>query len=340
MTEKEWLDLDIDQLELLDVTEFEKTRVKQYVVKKRKKTSLLRNIAVASIIIISATTASGFAFPSLASQLPFMNNVIQLFNDEEHRYEAFEDFSTDFNLTQSSNGITIMIDDAVYDGTNITVTYAIETEHDFGETMQEKAPNWFDVTGSHALDGTEEIKRISDTSYIGISTFTPSFENDVYPEKVEVTWTPKAFISLANDLEVKGDWSFSFSLERLKGNLQHVNQTVGQEGINFTLQTIEFTDVSTVITYEQVVTDELVSKWPMVTPTFRIKDNLGHVYVDGTNGGGVSRENGKLYNGTTGFGKIQDGASQLIITPIEIASEMSGLAHTEIELEPIVIDLK
>lgn len=37
MTEKEWLDLDIDQLELLDVTEFEKTRVKQYVVKKRKK---------------------------------------------------------------------------------------------------------------------------------------------------------------------------------------------------------------------------------------------------------------------------------------------------------------
>jgi len=340
MTKKEWLDLDIENLELLDATEFEKAQVKQHVLKKRKKTPIWRSIAIASIIIISTTAATGFAFPSLAAQLPFMDNVIQFFKDDEQRYADFEDFSTDFNLSQSSNGITIMIDNAVYDGTNITVTYAVETEYDFGEAMQQKAPNWFDVTGSNGMGGTSEIKRISDTRYIGISTFTPTFSGDASPENVEVTWTPQAFISLTNELEIEGDWSFAFSLDRLKGDLQLLNLTTQQDDINFTLQSIEFTDVSTVITYEQVVTDELVAKWPMVTPAFRITDNLGNVYVDELGGGGVAKDNGKLFNGTTAFGKIQEGASELIIQPVEIASQMSGQGHIKIELDPIVIDLK
>lgn len=340
MTKKEWLNLDIDNLELLDVTDMEKAQVKQHVLKKRKKTPIWRSIAIASIIIIGTSAATGFAFPSLAAQLPFMDNVIQFFKDDEQRYADFEDFSTDFNLSQTSNGLTIMIDNAVYDGTNITVTYAIETEHDFGETMQEKAPNWFDVAGSNVMGGTEQIKRISDTRYIGISTFTPTFDGDVSPESVEVTWTPQAFISLTNDLEVEGEWSFAFSLNRLKGDLQLVNLTTEQDDIKFTLQSIEFTDVSTIISYEQVATDELVAKWPMVTPAFRITDDLGNVYADLASDGGVAKENGKLFNGTTAFGKIQEGASQLIIQPIEIASQMSGLGHIEIELEPIIINLK
>ena len=61
-----------------------------------------------------------------------------------------------------------------------------------------------------------------------------------------------------NELEVKGDWSFDFSLERLEGDLQLVNETVQHKDVNFTLQSVEFTDVSTVIAYEQVVTDELL----------------------------------------------------------------------------------
>ena len=343
MTKKEWFDLDIDHLETLDVTEIEKARVKQHVLKnpkKSKKTTLWRNFAVASVIIISATTVSGFAFPSLASQLPFMDNVIQFFNDDEHRYEAFEDFSTDFNLSQTSNGITVMIDNAVYDGTNITVSYAIETEHDFGEAMKVKAPYWFDVAGATGSGGGDQITKISDTRYVGLASFTPHFKDNVYPETVEVTWAPKAFTSMSNNQEIEGEWSFTFSLDQLEGDLQLVNRTIQQEDVNFTLQSIEFTDVSTVISYEQGVTDKLVATWPSVTPVFRIKDNLGNVYVDETSGGGVSRDNGKTFEGTTTFGPMQEGASQLIIQPVEIASQLSGQGHIEIELEPIVIDLK
>ena len=44
--------------------------------------------------------------------------------------------------------------------------------------------------------------------------------------------------------------------------------------------------------------------------------------------------------GTTEFGTIQEGAGQLIIQPIEIASLNFGKGHIKIELDSIVIDLK
>ena len=64
------------------------------------------------------------------------------------------------------------------------------------------------------------------------------------------------------------------------------------------------------------------------------------MYINETGGGGMSPDNGKTFKGTTAFGTIQEGASQLIIQPIEIASHKSGQGHNEIKLDPIVIDLK
>ncbi|WP_214484872.1 hypothetical protein [Bacillus sp. SM2101] len=64
------------------------------------------------------------------------------------------------------------------------------------------------------------------------------------------------------------------------------------------------------------------------------------IVIGETGSGGVSLDNGKAFEGTTIFGTIQEGASQLIIQPVEIVSLMSGQGHIEIELDPIVIELK
>ncbi|MER2170989.1 MAG: DUF4179 domain-containing protein, partial [Psychrobacillus psychrodurans] len=132
MSLKKWMDLDIDNLDFVEVTDMEKARVKQHVLKKHKKAPLWRNIAVASIVVLSATVTTGFAFPTIASQIPFMENIIGYFTDDE-RSSNFETFSTDIGLVETSNGTTVMIENAVYDGTNITVSYAIETEHPFSD---------------------------------------------------------------------------------------------------------------------------------------------------------------------------------------------------------------
>lgn len=338
MSLKKWMDLDIDNLDLLEVTDTEKARVKQHILKKRKKAPIWRNIAVASIVLLGATVTTGFAFPSFASQIPFMDNIIGYFTDDE-RFSNFETFSTDVGLVETSNGITVMIENAVYDGTNITVSYAIETEHPFGDNLGSLSHHWFDVKESIGGSGSGEMKKITDTRYVGVSTITPHFKNDVNPETVQVTWEPTTF-SNVEGVEVTGDWSFAFSLERLEGNLELLNETVQNEDVIFILQSVEYTPVSTIISYEQVVTDELLKSWESVTPVFRVTDDLGHVYLDELGGGGMSHDNGKTFKGTTEFGTIQEGASQLIIQPIEIASLNYGKGHIEIELDPIVIDLK
>ena len=296
-------------------------------------------VAVAMVLGLSITSVA-FAFPSIAAQIPFMDNVISFFNDGERDYKDFETFSTDIGLAQTSNGTTVMIDNAVYDGTNVTILYAIETEQEVEQEIEIRAMNWFDVVGARGKRGSEKITKISDNRYVGLASFTPDFEDEKYPETIEITWIPEAFKSLSNDLELEGDWSFAFSLNRLEGDLELLNETVQNENMNFTLKSIEFTDVSTVISYEQLVSGELFKEWQSVTPVFYVTDDLGNVYMNGTSGGGMSPDNGRTFKGTSDFGAINEGASKLIIRPVQIASLNYGKGHTEIELEPIVIDLK
>ncbi len=340
MSIKEWLELDIDQLELEQISEAEKARVKNHVLNKPKKPNAWKKFSVAAAILISATAATSFAFPSVASQIPFMDNVIHYINDEYKQYTNFESFSSDIGLVQTDNGMTVMIDNAVYDGTNITVSYAIETEHEFGDTLHVRAPYWFEVAGSNGSGGTGGVSKISDTRYVGLASITPRFKNNEYPEKVDITWEPKAFYNTVTNTEVEGDWSFAFSLERLEGDLQLVNETTANSEVSFTLSSIEFTDVSTIISYHQSVQDSLLKNWESVSPVFYITDNLGNKYMDGTGGAGTTHDDFQTFKGTTSFGAIHKDATQLIIQPVEVASLLYGKGHIEIELEPIIIDIK
>lgn len=341
MSKKEWMDIDIDNLDLLEVSDVEKARVKQHVLKKRKKSKTWRNIVIAAVIMVSVTGATGFAFPTIAAQIPFMNHVISYFSNEEQQiYKNFDTFSTEMGLAKTSNGITVMIDKAVYDGTNITVSYALETKHDLGDEREITARNWFRVEGADGGTFSEDVRKISNTRYVCIATFTPDFKDNRKPNEVQVTWKPEAFYSFSKDREFKGDWTFNFSLNRIEGDKLLVNKTVKNKNIDVTLSSIVFTDVSTIIAYDQIVTDEFLKKWPSVTPMFRVTDDLGHVYLEGSGGGGVTNDNGKTFKGSTTFQSIQKDANKLIIQPIVFASLMYGNGHKKIELDPIIIDLK
>lgn len=340
MSMKEWMKLDIDNLETEPVTELEKQHVKQHVLKKRKKTPLWRSLGAAAVILISATTVTTFAFPSVASQIPFMNNVMSFFDDDYGQYTNFEVFSDDLGLVDSDNGISILIDHAVYDGTNIIVSYALETEKNLGKSIAVSGGNWFDVKGAIAMGGSDQIIQIDDTHYVGVAEFTPTFKTGENPKTIEVTWEPKAFYNHEAATEVKGDWSFKFSLNRLDGTVIALNETTENEQVSITLNSVEFTNVSTVLSYKQFASDELRNAWLSVVPVFTVKDDLGNIYVDGLGGGGSTSDDFITFTGTTSFGAIKDGATKLFIEPTAIASLENGRGHEKIQLNTIMIELK
>ena len=339
MSMKDWMELDIDNLETEPVTELEKQRVKQHVLKKRKKTPFWKSLGAAAVILISATTVTTFAFPSVASQIPFMNNVMSFFDDDYGQYTNFELFSDDLGLVDSDNGISILIDHAVYDGTNIIVSYALETEKNLGKSIGVSGGNWFDVKDAIGMGGSDYIIQIDDTHYVGKAEFKPTFKTGVNPETIEVSWKPKAFYNYETSLEVKGDWSFNFSLHRVDGTVVAVNETVENEQVSLTLNSIEFTDVSTVLAYTQFASEDLRKDWLSVTPTLKVKDDLGNIYVDGLGGGGTTSDDFITFTGTTSFGAIKEGATRLFVEPTVIASLENGRGHEKIQLDAIVIEL-
>lgn len=330
MKMEEWTMIDFDHLELEDVTASEKARVKQHVLHKKRKRPIWRTVAIASSIVLAINLIPAIAFPSFASQLPFMSDVFRYFEQSDDRNEKFETYSTSVDDVQSSNGLTLMIDRAVYDGSAITVSYAIETEHPLGEGTSIIPRQQFDIDGAIGGSETSELQKLTDTRYVGMSTITPSFKKSMLPNQVHVSWSPKAFLNEMTNLTIEGDWSFAFTLSRLDQQIQsiHASTTDGTHTVH--VKSIETTAYSTTIRYDQVISSKHDSDAKDMVPVFRITDDLGHLYVEGLGGGGRLEHDRLVFSGSTTFHALDPSARRLTIEP-SISDESL--------FEPIVIDL-
>jgi hypothetical protein len=335
---KDWLDLDVESIESMDLSDSKKANIKNNILAgyKKKKYIRLRHLTAAAIIGVSAVTAMGFSFPMVASQIPFMQNIISYFNDENTIYENYGDFATEIGQVQTSNGISVLIENAVYDGTSLSLSYAVETEIDLGPST--RMSNHFYVKGASGMGSHGTLQKISDTTYVGIEKITPHFDGAA-PDEIEVSWQPKAFIDGTANTEVKGDWQFDFTLSKLDGELQLINQSVTDHGVTVVVDSLEKNDMSTVIHYEQFVEAAILKQWPNVSTEFStIQDDLGNTYiVDGN--GGKSTDNGLTFKWSGTIQSIDPSARSLTLIPSIYFSLGSGKGGETKEMEPIIINL-
>ncbi|AZV43875.1 DUF4179 domain-containing protein [Peribacillus asahii] len=334
---KKLVDINIDEIEPVEVSEFEKKRVKQYVLGTKKKIKAYKYIAVAVTITIGATIATSFAVPSLASQIPIINNIMGYFIDENSYNSNFAEVATDISQVQSSNGVSVMIEDAVYDGSSITVSYAIETNKDLGTNPYMSAS--FDVKGAEGMGATGTIEKVRETTYVGTEKITPHF-NGNKPDNIEISWEPEAFVNMETNESVTGDWHFAFEVQSLENKKEVVNQSVTDHGVSVVISSYETNDLSTVIQYEQFVDEHILDEWPEVTVEIKnVQDNLGNSYsVDGN--GGTSRDNGLSFEWSSTIKSIDPNAKTLTIVPVIYFSLGSGKGLETKEMDPIRIDLK
>lgn len=336
MSIKKWAEIDVNSIELLEVEDADKQRVKSFVLKQKKQTKWKR-LSLTAAIIIGITTATVLAFPTYIAQIPFVGSIMSYLKDDYNRFAEFEAFSNDIGLEQTSNGITVSIDKAIYDGRNITVSYVVETE----EIVEDLRPSagWFAVKGASLNIGGLDIKKVSDTRHVGYINYIPLFPNNEFPEVVQITMNPTYFYSHQQNFLVNGDWLFEFSLTKLDSDIKLINQIAMHEKVNVLIESLTFTDVSTIMSYEQILEPELLATWHTVFPTFYIVDDLGNVYMDGLelSGGGITINTNELsHKGVTTFGAVNKQATQLIIKPIAV----KGLNdENKIELESITVDI-
>ena len=133
--------IDDNEFEEMEVTEFEKAKVKSALKKsiprKKKRMDWKMNVAAAAIVLGLSATTLGLTFPAYAGNIPVIGDIFRfLDNGKTGLYDNYKEYSTEMNMTQESNGIKMTINDAVFDGETVAITYSIESDRDLGEDLQ------------------------------------------------------------------------------------------------------------------------------------------------------------------------------------------------------------
>ncbi|WHY78495.1 DUF4179 domain-containing protein [Neobacillus sp. WH10] len=321
------LNIDENEFEEMEVNELEKAHIKRSlkkeINKKKKRNSWKKSVTAASIIVgLSVTTF--VAYPAYAGNIPVIEDIFRFFdngkpgfynnkkensqNKETGLYYDYKKFSSELNITKESNGVKITINDAVFDGKTLTLTYTIESEQDLGNadiTMPR-------ITGMKAYGGTGKTSKIDTNKYVGI--LTVSNIEDKKLDVAHINWDIDHIQNPDNQTVIKGDWKFAFSLNATDSKIQLTDGIAEKNGVKVSIGKISFNPMSFTVYYDQEVTEMVKNKWDGVDVELEIKDDLGNIY-SGEDNGGMRKDSSYHVSGSKTFEKLDPNATKLIITP-------------------------
>lgn len=79
----------------------------------------------------------GYTFPAHAGSIPIVKNIFQFIDgDRSFLYENYKEFSTAIELSEMSKGVEITINDALYDGETIFITYSLKSKKKLGDQLR------------------------------------------------------------------------------------------------------------------------------------------------------------------------------------------------------------
>lgn len=249
--------------------------------KKKKRRNWLVPAVAASLLVIGVSAATLASSPALANymaQLPVVGNVFAIFAEEEEGLLEYERFSEDVGLSQTSNGITITIEQAVYDGTKVTFTYTVASEGKIDASARLTGmPQLLEAEGPNSSMEWETVGN----GIVGIAEITHLDES---ARQVNVRWEPESLNAESGD--IKGDWKFEFAVAQLiNTDAIDLDETVSNSGVAVHFSKVTFTDISVNIAYQQLVDPSVLEHWEAVEAELLAQDNLGNVYPVPYNGG-------------------------------------------------------
>ncbi|MGF7045636.1 hypothetical protein J2T13_000096 [Paenibacillus sp. DS2015] len=303
-----------EEFEELQVNELEKSRIKstlkKSINKNKKVTSCKRYVTVASIIVGLSFTTLGITFPAYASSIPVIGDIFSFLNNESTGlYDNYKEYSTAMNTTTESEGITVTINDAIYDGNTVTLTYSIESEQDLGENLMIHGNPM--LKGSKGMAGSSKISKVDKHHYVGI--FNATYLSNNKEDTVEIKWDLDSIINQDKQQEIKGNWEFAFTLKATESKSQFIGQSAEQDGVKVSVNKISINPMSVIIYYDQEVSEKVSNKWHEVYVELAIKDDLGNIY-SGEGNGGSGKDSYTMSLSKT-IEKLEQNATKLIVTP-------------------------
>ena len=317
--------------QFMPVTDLEKARVKAYV-RKRSGTSRpsrgRKRAAWTAAAVILLTVGSigyiGVNHPAYAAELPIVGDIFRfLDNGRTGAYDLYQENANEINLTKEDSGIAITLKEAVFDGRTVYYTFEIVTDQNLGDYPVSGGGMNFQIKGYRGgMTGSEGVEKVVEGHYIGQANYSI----DEQREKVDCRLDIREIRTEAGSV-IKGKWPFSFTLQAVEQNQQLIGKSVTEETENLAVivDSLEQTPMSFSINYTQILPEKYRDEHggSGITAEVSARDDLGNVYIGESQGG-----RGNVYTGETTwrttFGKLDENAKQLIITPSFYFSSGSG----------------
>ncbi|MEZ7173031.1 DUF4179 domain-containing protein [Sporosarcina sp. OR05] len=321
------MDFNDSEMEEMEISEFDrakaKKKLKASIRRKRKKQGWKMKVVAAVVVCGLAVSTLSLAFPAHAGNIPIIGDVFRfLDNGRTGIYDNYQEYSSAVNLTEESDGVEITINDAIYDGKTVLLTYSMESEKDLGE--KPFAGGYLDIKGTNGGSVSNQISQVGENQYVGLITGSRLDEKN--PKSVKVQWKVDHITIEETQEEIKGKWNFSLSLKASANDVQLFGQSAEQDGVKVTVDKISVTPMSFIVYYNQLVSKEISDKWHNVDVEIEVRDDLGNRY-EGFGNGGYGNVNDTQMNWSKTFQKLDPNATKLIITPYVTMIEYTAENH-------------
>lgn len=315
----------------MQTTDLEKARIKAYVRQHSgtgRANHTRRRAAWTAAAVILLTVGSvgyiGVNHPAYAAELPIVGDIFRfLDNGRTGAYDLYQENANEINLTKEDSGIAITLKEAVFDGRTVYYTFEIVSDQALGDYPLSGRGTDFQIKGYRGgMTGSEGVEQVIEGHYIGQANYSI----DEQREKVDCRLDIRE-IRTEDGGVIKGKWPFSFTLEAVEQNQQLIGKSVTEETENLAVivDSLEQTPMSFSINYTQILPEKYRDDQggSGITAEVSARDDLGNVYIGECQGG-----RGNVYTGETTwrttFGKLDERATQLIITPSFYFSSGSG----------------
>jgi len=124
---------------------------------RKKRVVWPRNVAVAAASVIIGIPVFGYTFPALAEHIPLIGSIFSRTED----MQDLSDYAMLINEIQVADGVSFTLNEALFDGRNVLLTYLVESERPIrSEELEEDyhfgmRPYHLDSTFKLLVDGEE-----------------------------------------------------------------------------------------------------------------------------------------------------------------------------------------
>lgn len=236
------VDIDLDKYQDLNI---DKDKLKQKMrLQIKAKSKFKKNISVAASVCMIGVglTGVGIINPSMASGIPVIENIFKDLNETFGLDEMYTKYAQGMGQTQTVNGTTISIEEAVSDGHNLYLTYKINSEKKlsrgeykpYGENSGDlmmysdiKIDNGGTLVGGTSLVGYYR----DDYTFVGMESYQIKFKGKEAPGNFNVKIKIDNIGNVESDIDdmIKGPFKFSLNIES-KANLDVIEINEAQDG--------------------------------------------------------------------------------------------------------------